>query len=100
MHVSQAQKEFIDYGDALYQSTSGVYEDHDFEGEKSIGDDKFGAIDWKRIKDMKCNWKACKNQMIIDRNFDPLDIKQGGLGDCWFLSALSVISSNLPNALK
>jgi len=60
-------------------------------GPKSLGNlktEQQTPYQWRRAKDIKSSWT------VIRDNFDPTDIEQGELGDCWFLSALAVLSEN------
>lgn len=47
------------------------------------------AIEWRRPVDFQ---EASKPYVLFEGNIEPNDIKQGALGDCWFMCALSSIA--------
>jgi len=53
--------------------------------------------------DFMVHWRRphefMKNPAVFEHEIDPNDIKQGGLGDCWFLSALSSLAER-PGMVK
>jgi calpain-15 len=57
---------------------------------------------WTRVKDLWYEGKdeANPNFKIFDDGVNSNDIKQGGLGDCYFLSAMSVIAHSRPELIK
>jgi len=46
------------------------------------------TITWKRPEEMR----GMQNPVLYETGADPMDIAQGQLGDCWFLSAMSVMT--------
>lgn len=63
-------------------------------------DEKFPfkePILWKRAKDFLCSGN--ETPKIFDKDIEPGDIKQGLLGDCWFMSALACLAEN-PELVK
>ena len=86
--------------------SEGVYEDDSFYGNNALYMDpnnppnKWRNLNWRRLKQLKCNWKPLKNPVITSGGFGAADILQGQLGDCYFLSALSVIASTRSEALN
>jgi calpain-15 len=59
----------------------------------SIGELYKGKIKWIRASELT------KNTKLMQNDVDPNDIKQGGLGDCYFLSSLSILSEH-PDRMK
>lgn len=55
----------------------------------------YSKYSWKRLSDLKGKGKL----QIFDANIEPADISQGALGDCYFLSTLSVIAEK-PNRIR
>ncbi|CAG8774555.1 35318_t:CDS:2, partial [Racocetra persica] len=53
----------------------------------------FGATNIQRIN------KICKEPQFFIDGVEPNDIKQGGVGDCWFIASLAVIT-NIPKLLE
>lgn len=52
-----------------------------------------GALVFKRISELRGNWEVFTDEIEMD------DILQGGLGDCYFLTAIAAIS-NYPYLIK
>ena len=52
-----------------------------------------GALVFKRISELKGNWKVFTDKIEMD------DILQGGLGDCYFLTSMAALS-NYPYLIK
>lgn len=46
------------------------------------------SLQWKRPEEMR----NMKNPVLFADGADPLDINQGAIGDCWYMSALSVMT--------
>lgn len=45
-------------------------------------------IQWKRPKEI------CGKPHLVVEGFSRLDVKQGALGDCWFLAAIETLTQN------
>ena len=56
------------------------------------------GIVWKRAKEFLMDDKG-KPPKVFSGLMEPSDIKQGQLGDCWFMSALSCIAE-FPDLVK
>uniref|UniRef100_A0A0B7A6W7 Calpain catalytic domain-containing protein n=1 Tax=Arion vulgaris TaxID=1028688 RepID=A0A0B7A6W7_9EUPU len=48
-------------------------------------------IDWMRAKDIAARNR--QNPMFFAEGIDPYDVRQGELGDCWFVAAMACLSS-------
>ena len=55
---------------------------------------KWSEIQWVRASEIACLKDEGGNQAIFLEDISPNDIKQGGLGDCYFLSVLSVLAEH------
>ncbi|CAG8545271.1 14245_t:CDS:2 [Dentiscutata erythropus] len=55
--------------------------------------EKFNATNIKRVNSI------CKQPQFFIDGVEPNDIKQGGVGDCWFVASLAVIT-NIPKLLE
>ena len=88
------------------------FEDPDFPAEDSsiyMQDSvaNFGVKGWARLQDiyrdnfeeMVQNVNGAKDEDSKAVDFQPDDVKQGSLSDCWFLSALTVIAQHYPAML-
>lgn len=81
------------------------FEDEEFYGNTAIsliGDTSNYHVDkWRRPQSMiDSKGNDIKNPKVIVDGFGCNDIGQGSLGDCWFLSALSVVAFSRPDLLK
>ncbi len=62
---------------------------------------RWDDVQWLRINEMKdIEGKPVGENYIVTDKFEANDILQGEVGDCWFLSALSVVSHNRPELLE
>jgi chemotaxis protein histidine kinase CheA len=53
-------------------------------------------LQWKRPEE----FRAMKNPTVFADGADPLDINQGSIGDCWLLSAMSVMTQRQQDLLN
>ena len=83
----------------MQKYASGVFQDPDFPENKALGENKDG-FGWERVKDLDNDESKPKQIMIFDDGAGACDIKQGGLGDCYYLSALSVIAHSRSDLLQ
>jgi calpain-15 len=89
------------------KTKGGLFEDPDFPATKKSlipdwndgGDDttsiveEWGTIAWLRPDKITLGKeKAVGAPMLFEKGIEPNDIRQGALGDCYFLSSLSVIA--------
>ena len=51
----------------------------------------YGKIDWKRATDI------FGRPEVFTKGIDPNDVKQGALGDCYYLACLSSLAENPAN---
>ena len=61
------------------------------EGGREEGVRQWKDIVWQRASSLKCLNKTGRMR-VFQGAIEPADIKQGALGDCYFLSALSVLA--------
>jgi hypothetical protein len=66
------------------------YIDPAFTGRKALGRDFGEASTWRRMKDF------APNPILVDAGGAKPNGSQGALGDCYLLSALSVLASHSP----
>jgi calpain-15 len=62
-------------------------------------DDPYGSYEWTRANKIPCLTDDEGDLNVFSEDPTPSDIKQGALGDCYFLSSLSVIAEN-PERIK
>jgi hypothetical protein len=98
--------EFVDKGNKILSKfeSGNPFQDDKFAGNKALsitGSEDYDVDSWKRPKEMlDSKGKKIDNPQIINNGFGVNDIGQGGLGDCWFLSAMSVVAFTRPDLLK
>lgn len=78
----------------VVSSGKGKWDDTDFFGPSALFSNpsrpkkpKWKEFTWKRPEEIN----GVKKPVLFESGLDSDDIKQGGLGDCWFLSAISVM---------
>ena len=72
--------------------------DEDHEDVKEIVD-SWAKYEWLRASDIPCLNDSDGKLSVFAGKIEPADIKQGGLGDCYFLSVLSVLTEK-PDRIK
>lgn len=67
-----------------------LFNDPSFEPSENIlpSEDKSKPVKWCRPGEI------CKNPQFVVEGFSRFDVRQGGLGDCWFLAALGTLTQN------
>lgn len=66
-----------------------LFEDPDFPpSPETYGFEDYETVTWMRPKDI------CKDPQFELDGISRFNVKQGGLGDCWFLAALSSLAEN------
>lgn len=56
---------------------------------------------WRSLEDLNDDGgKPVRNRLKFENGYGAVDIAQGKVGDCWFLSALSAVSQNRPDLIK
>ena len=98
--MAQDELKLLEEGNKIRQKYSaGVFKDQDFPISKALGDNKDG-FGWERVKDLDNDESQPKEIKIFDEGTGACDIKQGGLGDCYLLSAMSVIAHTRPDLFQ
>lgn len=69
-------------------STGKLFEDPEFQPSDKILMKSQKAVQWKRPKDI------CSRPRFVVEGFSRFDVKQGVLGNCWFLAALETLTQN------
>eukprot|EP01064_Diplonema_japonicum_P028384 TRINITY_DN4346_c0_g1_i1.p1 TRINITY_DN4346_c0_g1~~TRINITY_DN4346_c0_g1_i1.p1 ORF type:complete len:1097 (+),score=274.82 TRINITY_DN4346_c0_g1_i1:93-3383(+) len=77
----------IEKQDKMYTDTEFPDNLHSLYGDGEVEEIK----KWKRCSEMGTEWKFAAKDDVGLPVFSPDAIEQGGLGNCWFLSALAVV---------
>jgi hypothetical protein len=100
-------KEFIKLGNDVYSNmkSQGTFVDNSFTGVDAIGSrngySDYDIDKWERIKNMNdSSGKKITKPEVYVHGLGANDIGQGQIGDCWFLSALSVVAYTRPKLLE
>lgn len=87
-------------GDRIYQQYgAGQFLDGQFNVGKALGPNA-EKLGWTRIKDIDNTGGKVVQTKIFDEGVSAADIKQGTLGDCYLLSAMSVIAHMRPELVQ
>lgn len=91
-------------GDRIIQQYHNqLFKDNQFTQSKALGPNP-ERLGWSRIKEIDNkagkNGQAVTSIKIFDDGISAVDIKQGGLGDCYLLSAMSVIAHSRPDLIQ
>lgn len=65
-----------------------LFKDPDFKPGDGILQCKHRQVDWLRPREF------CTNPQFVVNGFSRFDVRQGDLGDCWFLAALATLTQN------
>lgn len=100
--MAQDEQKFLEEGNkirAKYASNQ-VFTDPEFPASKALGENPDG-FSWERVQDLNNDDQRKKNQVLVfDEGTAACDIKQGSLGDCYFLSSMSVVGHSRPDLLQ
>ena len=84
----------------------GEFGDNLFSKGKALERDHF-KYDWLRVKDIEADFRGSrygrgqgKPKTVVFDGINACDIIQGSLGDCYLLSAISVIAHTRPELIK
>jgi hypothetical protein len=81
-----------------------AFTDTQFNNRKALGGEWVNNYHWKRVKEIKASNQtrnaAVGKMAVIADGVNADDIKQGEIGDCYLLSAMSVIAHCNPNMIK
>lgn len=85
---------------ALRSSGRNVHEDDEFAHEKAKGELK-DSYDYIRANEIKSsNASGNAKTLVFADGVSANDIRQGSLGDCYLLSAMSIIAHSRPELIK
>ena len=62
--------------------------------------DNKGGLNWTRVKEIETKKDNSLMTKVFDDGVNCCDIKQGTLGDCYLLSAMSVIAHTRPELIQ
>ena len=90
--MAQDEQRLLEEGNKIRQKySSGVFQDPDFPESKALEGITEG-FGWERVKDLDNDESQETTIKVFDDGTNACDIRQGELGDCYMLSALSVIA--------
>ncbi|CDW72149.1 dek1-calpain-like protein [Stylonychia lemnae] len=108
----QDEVQLLNDGNKIYQlhQNKQIFTDPEFDKRKALGKDTH-KYQWTRVKDIDLDFQndamqrgnANRQQSktcVFDDGVSACDILQGGLGDCYLLSAMSVIAHTQPKLMR